>query len=394
MCVGLAGQTISRKVASSLTVLKGKIDGFENVDGLVEYNHTIKDIFDIMNSNKIEGAVGFKRPINVEYFDRFKDAMSYIKGLKVMEDGCEKSILKSRVHTAYFGFYHNMINLMNIYYEYIEPGLIENLLTHRLSQDLFETLFSCIRSMNGRNDNPNPIQFEGAYRKLLIHNDVVCSKYANCIDSGTKILTVSSAKQKVRNLSIDSVYVPEDDFNFYDDFEQPVTFENTTDKLKYHSLALVTSKIEQIIIKAKAPQILIKCDQCLDAFIENEIMDDDFVRAIGRGYGHLQPCKSTFNICKFVDKFVEHYSNENVSYHATVNWILQNLDFDILYPNSNFHQHREQSRTKNHKYDLVKCVVETYLNIKSRNSAKTITLQSHKEFIRSDYIQQIHLAGQ
>lgn len=398
MCVALAAQTISRKVASSLTYLKGKIDGFENVDGLVEYNHTIKDIFDIMNSNKIEGAEGFKRPINksthVEFFDRFKDAMSYIKGLTVVDDYCEKSILSARVQTAYIGFYYNMMNFMNIYDEYIEPGLIENLLTHRFSQDLIETLFSCIRSMNGRNDNPNPIQFEGAYRKLLIHNDVVCSKYANSIDSGTKILTVSSAKRKVQSSNIGSAYVPDEDLNFLQDFEQPVIFENTTDKLKYHSLVLVASNIEQTIIKAKAPRILIKCDQCLDVFIENEIMDDDFVRAMGKGYGQLQPCKSTFHICKFVDKFVEHCANENVSYHATVNWILQNLDFDSVYPNSSFHRHQEKSRTKNHKYDLVKCVVETYLDVKSRNSAKTITLQSHDEFIRSDYTQKIHLAGQ
>lgn len=323
MCVRLAGQTISRKVASSLTYLKGKIDGFENVDGLVEYNNTIKDIFDIMNSNKIEGAEGFKRPINkstcVEFFDRFNDAMTYIKGLKVVEDEREKPILNSRVHTSYFGFYYNMMNFMSIYHEYVESGLIENLITHRFSQDLLETLFSCIRSMNGRNDNPNPIQFEGAYRKLLMHNDVVCSKYANSIDTGTKILTVSSAKRKVQNPNIGNLYVPKDDFDFHHDFEPYVTFENSTDELKYHSLVLVASNVEKIIIKAKAPRILIKCDQCLDVFIENEIVDDDFVRAMGRSYGHLQPCKSTFHICKFVDKFIEHCGNENVSYHATLN---------------------------------------------------------------------------
>lgn len=78
---------------------------------------------------------------------------------------------------------------MNIYDEYVETDQIDEILTHRFSQDLLEQMFSCIRSMNGRNDNPNPMQLKGSYRKLLAHNDIVSSKYANCINSNIQILT-------------------------------------------------------------------------------------------------------------------------------------------------------------------------------------------------------------
>lgn len=53
------------------------------------------------------------------------------------------------------------------------------LLTYKLSQNHLETTFSAIRSRGGYN-NPTCRQFEAAYKRILIHNQVFGSVYGNC----------------------------------------------------------------------------------------------------------------------------------------------------------------------------------------------------------------------
>lgn len=223
MNVKLAGETISGSVADSMEFLKQECKEFSEVDGTVEFIRVINDIFDVMNSTKSTGAKGFKRPITKEtareYFDRFEYAIEYIKQLRV--EGAAVPILKSISNTPFLGFYNNMVNCMSLYNEYVLTNRIDMLKTHRFSQDHIETLFSCIRSMNGHNDNPNIQQFEAAFKKLLIHNDIVSSKTSNCIETGTKILTVSSYRPtKNQNDSLISERELGDfDSNFDFDFE-------------------------------------------------------------------------------------------------------------------------------------------------------------------------------
>lgn len=130
------------------------------------------------------------------------------------------------------------------------------------------------------------------------------------VNSGTKILSVSSAKPKKQNDANGNEIVHDDEYEFFD-FGQHLPVENTTEKLEYSSLAL-TSKVENKILKEKSRRAPIKCLECLDVFVENELMEDDFVRAMARGHENLQPCKSTFHICKFIDTFLDHYSNETI----------------------------------------------------------------------------------
>lgn len=320
MNVKIAAQTLSESVANCLEFLKTHDECFQDVDGTVLYIRTMNNIFDVMNSTKADGAKGYKRSLtkttHSDFVNMFHFAKEYIKGLKVEIRGVLKPILASRVRTAYFGFYHNMVNFMKLYDEYVDSDLIDGLITHRFSQDQLETYFGCLRSMNGRNDNPNPSQIEASYRKLLIHNDVVCSKFANCIDSGTEILTVSSCrdKNKIDNANNNN----EEELMLHTlniDFDQQSCDENgnTTEKLKYHSVVYIASKIEEKIFKSKGTRKLIKCEQCLEVFVENEIMQDDFIWAISTDSSVLQPCKSTYEICKFIDQIVAYSIDKSLS---------------------------------------------------------------------------------
>lgn len=389
MCVKLAAQTLSNSVADSMEFLKAECAQFEDVDGTVKYIRTINDIFDIMNSTKSSGATGFKRPISSsthrEFFERFDEAIAYFQQLRI--DGEDHSVLSSASSKAFFGFHTCMISFKNLYGEYVESGRLTELITHRFSQDLIETLFSCIRAMHGFNDNPTAQQFEAAYRKLQIHNDVVCSGKANCIDKGIKILTVSSQRPvKRQNDEGDLVEI---DTHLLEHFEDSLHASQYFDDAQNHSIAYIASVLETRLIGGTVRKY-IKCQQCIDAFVENELIEDSFIRFKARNSNIIQPCKSTFDICKFIETFLKCCEGKSVPYNMTVLQILQNMDFDSLFARSNFDTHDE----RNHKYDLVKKITETYLNMRSVHVARCMTLKSHDEKVRHYFKKQTHLAGQ
>lgn len=152
MNVKLAAQLLSNSSADAMEFMKKECEEFADVDATVKLTRIVNDIFDIMNSTKkSRNATGFKRPISAsthqELFQRFDEAEAYFLGLSVENESV--SIFSSSVHTAFTGFYNNMINFKAIYEEYVQTNKIEVLYTHRMSQDLLESFFGSIRSMGG-----------------------------------------------------------------------------------------------------------------------------------------------------------------------------------------------------------------------------------------------------
>lgn len=420
MCVRTAGETLSNSVADSMDFMKQECRHFKDVEPTIKYVRIVNDIFDIMNSTGKEGKTGFKRPITNdtagEFFKRFEEAMEYIKGLKI--DGENVPILHSISRTPFFGFYNNMRNFMLIFEEYVTTNKIPVLVMHRFSQDLLESFFGTIRSMGGMhiceicsanfyfnklllfiigfNDNPTAQQFEAAYRKLLVHNDVVCSNKANCLDSGTKILSVSSNRATEKKQQQKTASTTENNCNaiFVDeDYEDTFNVSQYIDDVHSHSIAYMSSLIESKIINAKCPKLIIKCEQCVNAFIQNELMQNSFIRFKARKTDITHPCKSTFDICKCVDIFLKAYEENSVSYHSVLLQILRKIPFDTLYTSTHFESHPGE-KSHNHKYNLVKKIIEMYMNMKSVYAAKCFTLKSHDEPVRHEFRKLIQAKGQ
>lgn len=240
---------------------------------------------------------------------------------------------------------------------------------------------------SGFNDNPTAQQFESAYRKLLIHNDVVCSKKSNVIEPGTKILTVSSNRP---GTSKQTDFVDEgfDDFNFGDDFEDTFHVAQYVDDAHSHSLAYMASVLEAKIIGGKRRHI--KCEDCIRALIENELLEDSFIYFKARKSNILQPCRSTFEICKFVDKYVQSCEEKSAPYQAVLIQILRKMSYQTLYTSSNFENHSEYG----HKYEFIKKIIELYMHMKSVHIAKCFTLKTHEDPIRHTYRKLIQRRGQ
>lgn len=215
---------------------------------------------------------------------------------------------------------------------------------------------------------------------------MICSKKANIIEPGTKILTVSSY-QKPTKTSVKTTDITLDDC-FDDDYKNSFRIDQYVDDIHSHSLAYMASILEAKIIKGKRQTV--KCDDCLKVFIENELIEDSFIRFKARQSNIMQPCKSTFAICKFVNTYIKSCEERSSSYQEVVNTILRKIPFSTLYTSSDFENHSSNG----HKYELVKSIVQIYMHMKSVHNAKCYTLDMHKDPVRHSLRKLTHELGQ
>lgn len=105
-----------------------------------------------------------------------------------------------------------------------------------------------------------------------------------------------------------------------------------------------------------------------------------------------QPCKSTYDICKFVDNYVKQSEGQTIPFGAVTMQVMRHIRFDTLYSSTNFDGHSGQD---SHKYTFVKQVVEMYMKLKSVQLARIMTAKSHTEqSLRHHYRKLIQEAGQ
>jgi hypothetical protein len=102
-------------------------------------------------------------------------------------------VILTQRKTGFLGFIISLKNVFEVF-EIIQQYHMDYLLTFKLSQDFIEPFFSCIRGRGGFNNNPNAQQFESAYKKLLIRNEVSTSYNSNCCIEDVSILSVSSRR--------------------------------------------------------------------------------------------------------------------------------------------------------------------------------------------------------
>lgn len=266
----------------------------------------------------------------------------------------------------------------------------------------FILIMNFVYFYSGFNDNPTAQQFESAYRKLMIHNDVVCSGKSNCIDPGTKILTVSSAQPSTSSKNVDQTIELTGDDLLEDDLavNENSLNEYFLDELQYvddihaHSIAYMASVLEARIIGANRFKKIVKCQECVSAFIENELLDDDFIRFKSRDSSLLQPCKSTFEICKFVDAYLKTFEGKTIPYETVALQILRRIPFGNLFVKSDFANHSSDSEGLGHRYGFVKKIVDFYMRMKSIDMAKKLTLKIHDDRLRYKYKKVIQERGE
>lgn len=81
-----------------------------------------------------------------------------------------------------------------------EQKLMIYLFTFKLSQNHLETFFSCIRKMNGFNNNPTCRQFRSRYKKVITHVNSIIPDVVNSVQQdNTELLKCANLNLKCNN---------------------------------------------------------------------------------------------------------------------------------------------------------------------------------------------------
>ncbi|KYN50165.1 THAP domain-containing protein 9 [Cyphomyrmex costatus] len=399
MSVKIAAQIFSISSATALQQLL--TDGHPDFTGCaatVKFCRMVNDVFDVLNSRSLYSN-GFKKPLMPQtaevIFALFAEATQYFSTLKVdvrcrkTERIIRKLVIESQFKVGFCGFILDMSNLKNMYEQFVINGHLKYILSYKLSQDHLEILFSCFRIMGGYNNNPNAIQFAASYKKLLHHNEVKSSAAANCIPlDSTSILTVASGK-KVKDLITECNEEDEEtDDHQINVNDIPLKCINNT---LNHAVLYVSGFIEiRILNRIKCCECVRLLDECLEA-------ESDFIPR--KSFGFLRfPRIDTCKITSVVEKLFSIYLNNGEikhkkAYQKNICDTMQNLDMTALFKNFDNHV-KDVDIIKNHKYELIKLIIDCYLRTKMSYFKKGTTLRHQGLSVRHTLNKTILFKGQ
>jgi hypothetical protein len=163
MNVRLAIQMFSKSVSDALTFCAQSMQQFKQCTETAKFVKIINDAFDAETcaENNLDLSVN-----NVEEITR------YISNLKVNGVPAVESCRKR----GFLGLIISLKNSLELYTLLKEAYNLRYLLTYVLSQDHLKVFFSAIRAKRGHNNNPSAIQFQSAYRQMLVRH---CTNFAD-----------------------------------------------------------------------------------------------------------------------------------------------------------------------------------------------------------------------
>ena len=195
MKVKYATQILSHTVAASLCMYVSVGALSPSAMGTAEFLSKFDSLFDCVNSSTINSTKELKRAItkNSSHISFLKEMHDFIDGLKVFNGNQDVTgrirCLKGWLVT---------IKAITMIWDHLQANhAFTFLLTRRLNTDPLENFFGSIRQQGGNSDNPTPIQFTRAFRKLFF-SSFLQSSTGNCADDfDTLLAQFADKKSKV-----------------------------------------------------------------------------------------------------------------------------------------------------------------------------------------------------
>lgn len=234
---------------------------------------------------------------------------------------------------------------------------------------------------SGNNDNPTVTQFTSALRKLLIHNEIMSSDFANCADK-LKIMTVSSRRQvqiqDQNSFSTFSLSCEEEQREANEEsFIMPNIDEN--DMLLNCCEEITIAYMAGLLEKKILQHGRFECS-CNAVLLRNEKVTDLSV-------SENTPCTSTLYICKIACACFNKSRNQiYFDYEMLIENIMQKIDYENIF-NEFFECDID------HKAGFVKYIVQEYIRLQATYIAKNITLVEQKVLCRKKLNKVIHFLG-
>jgi hypothetical protein len=263
----------------------------------------------------------------------------------------------SKRKTGFLGVILCLKNMFSLYHALVDGKELKYLLTFKLSQDFLETFFSAIRARGAWNNNPNALQYQAVYKRLLLTHDIRDFETSNCLADSVEILSVSAKKQH----QIDPVAMVEDEYVVT---EWDHDYIQTLWDLSPH-VGNVVSYIGGFVVRRILKRQI--CAICSDHLTSPEI---SLLIAFKKRGKLINPSTEVIRICTVAEKVLR----ENISALFTtssvvdvlINKIIKRLG--VTFNTESMHQHiLSQSVLDNHVMQVVKLIL------------KYITVRLHQE---------------
>ena len=153
--------------------------------GTAEFIFKFDSIFDCLNISTINSPKALKRAMTTtsSHQSYLQQAINFIKELKVFDGNKE---VTGRIKCLK-GWLITIKAVLLIWNHLQQNHGFKFLLTRRLNTDPLENFFGSIRQQGGNSDNPTPIQFKHAFRKLFF-SSFLNSSTGNCADDFDNLL--------------------------------------------------------------------------------------------------------------------------------------------------------------------------------------------------------------
>lgn len=227
-----------------------------------------------------------------------------------------------------------------------------------------ENTFSSIRRRGGYQDNPTPLQFQAAIRLQMVHTIFKGSVISNCEDDDACILI--NLKNKISDKDILFKMVQEhDSFSQFNNEMKEFDISNCSleiDIYEENVLAYISGFLGGRIFKHK------KCEICKNLLLGQKELDNNKLLLLFKeynitDYGLNWP---TDNLLKTIKDL------SNIFFSQIDNIIYKENVSKILYDKMNFIDFDWFEEHENHKQDIKKMLVFSFIKIMIKHKVKTI----------------------
>jgi len=386
MNVKLAAQTLSESVSTALKFVNQLYSKqFDLPEETAVFCSIFNDAFDLLNVRTKFNKKKCKMALTNDNFNELKSyAVNIIEYIKQLGTSTE-SILVSQRNTGFLGFIICLTNMFDLFNILKEKGLTY-LLTYKLNQDHLETFFSALRSRGGFNDNPSAKQFETSYKRLLVRHEIEASDKGNCLINDVQILYVSSQKKRS-----DGLFTEVDDIELFADAFDRDYLSRLCQLSPY--IDEVVKYISGFVVRKLLTNICHVCATFITASSSNSIL----INLKNRG-NLVFPSQDVIKITQFCERIIRTNYNivrtrNNIKAILTIQ-IYQEI-CDSVFNDSKMTEHiMQQDLFDNHKSELIKSIIEIYLNLRLFHEAKCATDVRQKEYVRHKYKKLIHFKHQ
>ena len=196
MKVKLASQVFSHSVAAGISTYVALNGLPDTALGTAQFVSQMDTIFDCCNSLSFQDPKFCRRPFSPTspHLSELKKGIRFFSSLKFFNRATGED--RTDNLKCLTGWKVSLKAILSLWEKLYHEGIASFLVTRQLNQDPLENFFGSIRQQGGNNDNPTPVQFKRAYRKLF-HSNLLHVASGNCEEDKDEPLTNLSVLNEI-----------------------------------------------------------------------------------------------------------------------------------------------------------------------------------------------------